>query len=302
MRSLREPNLFIVGAPRCGTTAMYRYLGAHPQILMSRVKEPTYFGSDLRLVNVARPTLADYLAGFVGKQEANWLGEASVHYLFSRRAAGEIKAFSPEARILIMLRDPVEYLYSLHHVALFTGQEDIRDFAAALQAAPLRRQGRTIPRRVQILDFLDYVETARFSEQVERYFDVFGRDRVKVTLLDELRADAAAVYWEVLSFLGVDRGFTPEFAPVNACRRLRSPALRRISKGLQGTVARHLGAGSLPVRTCGRLLRSLDRWNLTDPRPMDPALRNQLAEQFAPEVRRLGALLGRDLSHWSRQV
>lgn len=302
MTASRKPNLFIVGAPRCGTTAMYRYLGAHPQILMSRVKEPTYFGSDLHLVNFTRPTLRDYLAGFAGKEEADWLGEASVTYLFSRRAAAEIRAFNSEARVLIMLRDPVAYLYSLHHMAVFTGQEAIRDFAAALEAAPRRRQGLAIPRRVLVREFLDYTQTALFSDQVERYFDVFGRDRVKILLLDDLRADAAAVYREVLTFLDVDAGFEPEFARINACRRLRSPALRRLSKGIQGAVSRHAGAGSLPDRACRRLLRPVDCWNLTDPRPMDRALRNRLIEQFAPEVRRLGALLGRDLSRWSRRV
>ena len=302
MSASRKPNLFIVGAPRCGTTAMHRYLGAHPRILMSRVKEPTYFGSDLLLVNVARPTLDDYLANFSGKDEAVWRGEASVHYLFSRRAAAEIKAFSPEARILILLRDPVAYLYSLHHIAVFTGQEEIRDFAAALAAAPLRRQGLSIPRRVLILDFLDYLETARFSEQVTRYLDVFGPERVKILLLDDLRADPAAVYREVLAFLDLSPEGERAFPVVNACRRLRSPALRRLSKGIQRTVARVLGTGTLADRACRRLLHPVDRWNLADPRPMDRQLRNQLIEQFEPEVRRLGALLGRDLSHWSRRV
>jgi hypothetical protein len=302
MSNSQKPNFFIVGAPRCGTTAMHRYLGAHPRVRMSRKKEPTYFGSDLRLPNVGRPTLDDYLANFSGKDGAIWRGEASVAYLFSRRAAAEIKAFCPEARILIQLRDPVEYLYSFHHIAVYTGQEDIRDFAAALAAAPLRRQGLSIPRRVRILDFLDYLETARFSEQVTRYLDVLGAERVKILLLDDLRAHPAAVYGDVLAFLGLSPDGEREFPVVNACRRLRSPALRRLSKGIQAAVAHRLGAGTLADRACRRLLRPTDRWNLTDPTPMDRALRNQLIEQFEPEVRRLGALLGRDLSHWSKRV
>jgi hypothetical protein len=93
MIASHRPNLFIVGGPRCGTTAMHRYLCAHPRVRMSRKKEPTYFGSDLRLPNVGRPTLDDYLAHFNGKDGAIWRGEASVTYLFSRRAAAEIKGF-----------------------------------------------------------------------------------------------------------------------------------------------------------------------------------------------------------------
>jgi hypothetical protein len=192
--------------------------------------------------------------------------------------------------------------YALHHIAVFTGQEDIRDFAAALAAAPLRRQGLTIPHRALILDFLDDLETARFSEQVTRYLDVFGPERVTILLLDDLRADPAAVDRDVLGFLGLSPDGERDSPVVNACKRLRSQALRRVSKGAQRNVARYLGAGTLPDRVCRRLLHPLDRWNLTDPRPMDRALRNQLAEQFEPEVQRLGALLGRDLSHWSRQV
>ena len=156
MTTPRHPNLLIVGAARCGTTALWHHLGAHPQVLMSRKKEPSYFGSDLRIWRSVRPTLQKHLENSSGKEEALCLGEASTFYLLSTRAVAEIKAFNPEAKILITLRNPVDFLCSQHHIALFMGQQDMRAFAAALEAVPRRRRGEAIPPQVCVYDFLDY--------------------------------------------------------------------------------------------------------------------------------------------------
>src|SRR5258706_10449866 len=108
---INNPDFFIVGAPKCGTTAMNDYLGQHPDIYMAP-KELHYFGADLKIKD--KISESAYLQYFKNAGNKKILGEASVWYLFSGTAAKEIKNFSPDAKILIMLRNPVEVVYSLH--------------------------------------------------------------------------------------------------------------------------------------------------------------------------------------------
>src|SRR5262245_27125154 len=125
----RQPDVFIVGAPRCGTTAMWQYLGDHPDVYMSPRKEPWFFCRDLRFSDPIPRTLDAYLANFAEAREQARVGEASAWYLYSREAATAIKAFSPAARIIVMLRDPVAVMHSLHDLHVYAGTEDIADFA-----------------------------------------------------------------------------------------------------------------------------------------------------------------------------
>jgi hypothetical protein len=170
-----RPNFFIVGAPRSGTTAMYEYLRQHPDVFMPYRKEPVYFGSDL----TKRPPFLDeagYLKLFGPGKGRSRLGEATVWYLYSETAAAEIKAFDPDARIIIMLRDPVEMIYSLHSHWLFTGNEDIEDFGQALEAEEDRRQGRRLPDDARRPEGLQYRACARYTSHVARYLLTFGPD------------------------------------------------------------------------------------------------------------------------------
>ncbi|QSQ26757.1 sulfotransferase [Pyxidicoccus parkwayensis] len=285
---MRTPNFFIVGAPRCGTTSMYGYLQQHPEVFMSPVKEPHYWSSEL-FPTGHRATEARYLKLFSGARERHArVGEASPSYLFSREAPGRIRAFAPDARIVVMLRNPVDMVYSLHQRRVLVGNEDLLDFEAALAAEEPRRRGELPARGGLYL----YREVGAYAEQVRRYFDTFGRERVHVILHEDLREDVAGTFRSTLRFLGLREDAPVDLAVRNESRRLRSPALHRLITPLRrsrltwGLASRLVALNTKP----GRL------------EPMKPALRQQLAAHFAPDVERLGALLGRDLSHWSREA
>src|SRR5438093_448879 len=139
-----RPDFFIVGAPKCGTTAMYAYLRQHPQIFMPFHKEPLFFGSDLT-TRYGRMSLEEYLALFADASRGQRIGEASAWYLYSATAAAEIKAFAPDAQIVVMLRDPVEVMRAQHSQLLFNMQETLTSFAEALAAEADRRAGRRLP-------------------------------------------------------------------------------------------------------------------------------------------------------------
>lgn len=290
---MRKPNFFIVGAPKCGTTAMQDYLSQHPDIFMPKIKEIHYFGSDLRLEGPA--TLEDYLSLFKEATEEKRVGETSVWYLYSKLAAQEIKRFNPQAQIIVMLRDPVDKIHSNHSYALYRGNEKIADLGAALDDEEDRRNNPHLSRGPLYRDSLGY------TEQVKRYVDIFGWDSLHVIIYDDLKNDVSGTYRGVLEFLGVRLDFEPEFRIINSNKRPRSRALQNfILRPPQSIKA--LGKSALPLPLRHRIIGKLNSLNARRESrpPMDPELRKRLREEFVPEVERLSEFLGRDLSHWSR--
>ncbi len=292
----RWPDFFIVGAPRCGTTAMYEFLGEHPRVFMPSAKEPHFFGSDLPSLPHFVRDRPRYLRLFAGARTAQRVGEASVWYLASCRAAAEIKASVPRARIIVQLRDPVEVMYSLHGLRVLLGQEELVDFEAALAAEPARAAGRRPwPSGLPL-----YRETVRFTDQVGRYLVAFGREAIHVILYDDLCRDVAAVYRGTLAFLGVEPDHQARFRIVNAGHPPRSVALAGLPTRLPRLTA--LLRRVVPLRSRVRLRGWVSGLN-TRPEarpPLAADVRRRLGVELRPEVERLGELLGRDLRHWSR--
>lgn len=303
---MKRPDFFLVGAPKCGTSLMDTFLGRHPDLYMP-TKELHYFGRDLDF-NDPPLTESAYLACFDKAPPGARCGESSTWYLYSRTAAREIREFCPDARIIIMLRNPVSMLYSLHSHQLWTGNEDIRDFGAALEAEPDRKAGRRIPPRSVPKGGLLYTEVARFSEQVARYYEVFGRERVIVVLADDFKKDNAGVYLSVLRFLGartegldMDAILAQDAWTRNENKAPRSRLVTRFLKHPRNQAAMR-GTARGPLPGWRTLLRALRRANIRygERPPMDAAVKARLTATMAPEVRALGALIGRDLSFWSR--
>jgi len=302
-----RPDFFIVGAPKCGTTAMSDYLAAHPDIYMAR-KEMHFFGADLRFgPQFFRRDLAAYLAEFDDWKGQRHAGEASPWYLFSTRAAAEIKAFNPDARIIVMLREPVEMLHSLYYYFRYDGNEPLPTFEEALAAEADRARGRRLCRETYLAQGLAYRQVVRYTEQVRRYFETFGRERVHVIIYDDFAADVFAAYRQTLDFLGVEsKGGAPDFGVVNPAKRIRSPALRAaIGDPLLRSAV--LALRPWMPRAVFAALQRIDArvrdFNACVQRrpPLDPDLRARLKREFAREVGRLSELLGRDLTHWSRE-
>ena len=299
---LKKPDFFIVGAPKCGTTAMNNYLAEHPEIFIPDIKEVHFFGRDLNITKGALRDEGAYLRLFSGATTEKRLGEASVWYLYSKTAAQEIYDFNPDARIVVMLRNPADMLYSQHSQFLYNGNEDIEDFREALAAEPERKAGRRIPKSAHLVDGLFYSETVRYAEQVERYFARFGRENVHIILYDDFRADLPGTYRKLLRFLGVSEDFTPEFAVVNPNKRARSALLRSFVQEPPESIKR-LSRVFFPRSLRQRVMKGLDRANVRyEARaPLDPELKRELEHRFAPEVEKLERLLGRDLP-WTEAV
>jgi hypothetical protein len=302
------PSLFIAGAPRCGTSSLVLYLDAHPQVFMAKPKEPHHFGADLEL----RPRLyaerEAYLKLFEGAGDVRHAGEASVLYMYSRSAPAEILALSPDARVILMLRDPLEMLPSLHTHNLLLNYEDLLDFSQALDAEADRREGRRIPRSCIPPLALQYVRLARFAEPVRFYRDAFGEERVRCILMEDLRKEPERTYAETLRFLDLPEAPTPELTAHNKGLRWRSQRLAQLllpayarANGVAGRSKTRIArrAGALAVNL---LFYPPLRLNLRAARTpkLTRDLRARLREQLKDDVAQLADLLGRDLSGWLR--
>ena len=295
---MNKPNFFIVGAPKSGTTALYEYLKKHPEFFMCPMKEPHFFASDVFGKNRAYriQTLADYLGLFAQARERKRVGECSIAYLGSRSAPKEIKAFNPAARIIIMLRNPVDMMYALHSQHVWDTTEEVVDFQAALKADEKWDFESGQLQRTR-LAWLGYRETARYAQQVRRYFDVFGRENVHVIIYDDFASNTSAVYRDTLRFLDVRPDFQPDFPVINSNHRARSMRVQRFLLRRPMVLLR-----ITPPRLRKVVGRFFLRLNTTyGPRPpMDPELRRRLLKEFEPEVEELSSLLGRDLSSWCK--
>lgn len=290
---MRRPNFFIVGAAKSGTTSMLHYLGQHPEIAMPQRREPIFFGRDLASHTKRICKLDDYLQLFAECGSKKVVGEKTVWYLYSRTAAEEIKEFDKNAKILILLRNPVDVVHSLHHQFLSTGNEDVESFDRALALESDRAAGRALPNSAHFPAGLLYTRVPLYCDQVARYLQAFGRDNVLIVSFEEFSHRTAKTYAGALSFLEVSQGFAPEFVTYNKKTRPRVKQLENVG-----------GGASSPFR----LLPSSLRWRLRrlnrveDKRAaMSAATRARLQEMFRPDIERLSALLDRDFTPWCRR-
>lgn len=298
--SLRRPNFFIVGAPKCGTSSMHHYLRQHPDIFMPAYrKEPQFFATDLPSIRFQHG-LNEYLKLFSEAASESRIGEATTWYLYSKTASRELKTFDPDARIIIMLRHPLETMHSLHNQWLYNGNEDIQDFAQALSCEARRRKGEDLPRKCFFPEGLLYRDVVRFSEQVSRYMDLFGTRNVHVILFEDLRHKTDETYGGLLRFLGVDDEHEPSLGVVNASQKAFFPGLNRF---LNTEPARPIGGLIRKVTTQGmrRSIRKriMDLNTYAHPRrPLDARFRRKLLAEFQGEIRSLSGIIDRDLSGW----
>jgi hypothetical protein len=291
-----RPNFFIVGAPKCATTSLWRYLEGHPEVFVSAVKEPHHFGSDVR-AELGFDRREQYLGLFAGAGTAKAIGEASVWYLRSADAAGEIAAFERRARIIAMVREPVSQIRSLHHHYVARGIEDLPDLGAALAAGPDRFRGRRTG-RPGIPAFLDYLQVPRYAEQLARYLAVFPADQVHVIIQEEFGADTAGGFRAVLRFLGVDDSYQPVFERHLESRRSRTPGTTRWLFAPPPPLRRAVRR-VVPPLIRARLHKLIRRPYFmatsvkAPPAAIDPDLEARLRGEFAPQVERLARLIDR---------
>jgi hypothetical protein len=303
----RMPDFFIVGHPKCGTTALYEALRRHPQIYMPAGKEPWFFGQELHVRTPPRPegtpqTLEAYMRLFAAAGPEQRAGEATALYLWSQTAAARLAEVQPNARIIAILREPASFLRSLHLQFVQSYVETEGDLRTALALEDERRHGRSIPRRTYWPQALLYSDHVRYVEQLRRYHAVFPAQNVLVLIYDDFRADNEGTMRSVLRFLDVDDARPVEVSDANPTVRARSPRLHGLLHGLtvgQGPLA-SAAKEAIKVLTPQRIRRralhaTQRRVVFAAPGPADEELTRELRRRFKPEVVAISKYLNRDL-------
>jgi hypothetical protein len=295
---MKKPNLFIVGAAKSGTTAMNDFLNQHPDIFMAQ-KELHFFGSDLN-INQPKLTEQQYLDFFKEGQQKKIIGESSVWYLFSREAVKEIKAFSPDSKIIIMLRNPVEMMQALHKQNIYDANEDIINFEEAVAAVTDRKNGKRLPKNLEHLSCLLYTDVAKYYEQVKRYFDAFGKENVHTIIYDDFKNDNLKTYRSVLNFLEVDPAFEPTFEIINQNKEIKNLSIHQFIKHPPDKL-RQITRVVIPHKPLRHfLMDKISKWNVKtfERHPLDEQLKKKQQKEIAEDVMRLSELLQRDLTFW----
>jgi Sulfotransferase domain len=257
---------------------------------MSAPKEPQFFARDFLGDRRRILGLEEYLDCFAGAKDEQVVGEASTAYFASEIAPREIKAFAPAARIIIMVRNPVDKMYSRFNDARFTNMEHHVSFEAALNAE--RAEGPSFG--------LGYRESSRYAQRVQRYLSIFGRENVHVIVYDDFKERTRETYQETLRFLNVRPDTRSYFPTLNSAKTVRSMRLQEFVRS-PPKVLKEVARIAMPQAMRRRLRDLFSSANvLSAPRPpLDPGLRRQMQREFQDDVEQLGSLIGRDLSYWS---
>lgn len=303
------PHFIIAGAPRCGTTALYQYLSENPLIYMSQVKELNYFAFDFPNVQKIRFTSQeDYLKVFQGADFRHMaVGEASPFYLFSQEAFKNIYSFNPKIKIILSLRNPLNFVQSFHQLNLSLLREDIADLQTAWNLQSDRKNGEKIPKSCREPELIQYGELGKFGKHMNELLKIFPREQVMVIIFEDFAANPKKIYENILSFIDVPSDRRSDFPPVNANFKNRSKLIANLLHPPQSVYQFFIRATSIFgvnfMKHVTLFYNRIERLNVTESKrePLDPEFRKQLLDFFRKDIHLLEDLIGRDLSIWTEE-
>lgn len=299
------PSVYLIGAPKAGTTSLAYWLAGHPEVFFSVPKEPYHWASDypgLR-AHYGFDSRAAYEQLFAAPDagRARLRAEGSTNYLYSRSAVPAILADVGQPRFIVALRQPADLLRSYHRTQLVTLNEDETDFAAAWRRSLDGRGPQTTPLDPKLVD---YPMVGGLGAAVERLLGLVPRDSVHFVLFDDLAADPATTWTDLTAFLDIAQAPSPSFEIHNASTKTyRSASLRRLTHRPPALLAGPMRQLRQWSRTTSNPLAAKLKATMWRPqgRPQaNPAVRACVTQFFAADIQRLGELIDRDLSPWVR--
>jgi len=303
------PNTFIIGAPKCGTTSLSNYLAQHPQVYFSNPKEPLYWADDFPMANNASycpiKNFEDYLLLFKKANASHRIiAEGTTTYLYSKTAVKRILSTVPDAKFIVMLRNPIDLAYAWHGELVYNSTEDEPNFEIAWNLQKTRSQGNKIPRSCQVPEFLQYGLVGKLGSQVKRMLDLAPRTQCHFIFMDDLQKNMRQEFLNVTEFLGLEPDSRAKAERANSSKQMRFPfvaqlfftppqPLAPIAKGIR----RHFHKLPSPLKTrLNNFFRPARSRNI-----LNPTFRRHLEEYFEDDILLLASLLQRDLSSWNQQ-
>ena len=290
------PDFFIVGAPKSGTTALDYHLNLHPEVFMAK-KELHFFGSDIGIIQEDM-NKEEYLSFFNNSKENQLKGESSVWYLFSKNAAKEIKDFNPNAKIIVLLRNPID---SLHSQYIYNGIETNQDFDSAFNADTERLQNNIEFPCNYFKNRPPYLKSVQYYTQLKRYFEIFEKENILILLHEDLSNNFLETYNKVLEFLRVeDKSFTPEIKDINSRKKVKNIKVHQLSKS-PPNLLKKIFRVIIPVKSARHaIMQNIDDVNIKTQKkePISNETKQKIIEVTLPEIKKLEQLIHRDLSAW----
>ena len=293
------PNFLILGAPKAGTTALYRYLKEHPQVYMSPIKEPKFFALEGEKIDFRGPydwkkdyitDIETYRALFKEVSDEVAIGEASPWYLHISKAPERIQHHIPDARLIAILRDPVERAYSQFLSLVRQGLEPLTDFAQAMETEEERIRNNWSPR-------WHYKQRGFYYAQLKHYFDLFDRSQIRVYLHEDFKTNSISVMQDIFRFLDVDDTFVPDTSQKHNMTYIhRNKVLHKLLKEQNPlkSILKPLISSSLRegIKT------NLTTLNIGKRPQIQPKVREQFIQEYREDILKLQELIQRDLSAW----
>lgn len=310
IRSGLVPNLFIIGAPKCATTSLFEWLGAHPEICPASVKETYYLlDRDYPMFSDASPTyhrdnLAGYAAYFDHAQDETYRLEATPDYLYQATALEVIPRLETNAQVIVVLRKPSERIYSLFKFArnIMGNIDPDISFANFVNA---------IVNETELLDGRPILQCAichsRYADYLGDWISALGRERVHVLLFEELANEPRVTLSQLTNVLGIDPAYYDSFDFVvhNRSGKVKNMALHRARNATRDALGRHVSR-FIPAAVKQAGYAVYNRLNIgtgSDNRSAsDLRTLASMDERFLSHNRRLERLLKRDLSLWNRST
>ena len=284
-----KPNFFIIGTFKGGTTSLHQYLSQHPDVFMPRLKETRYFafiesascsdGKYLDEIQYPIRTLEQYLSLFEAAQGQKAIGEASPVYLDSPGVAKRLASFDPEAKIIVSLRDPVARAVSGYQMWVRSGKE--------------RR-----PPNLALRPGERWVEGSIYAPKLERYYEHFPHENIKVILFEDLVKDATETVRELFDFLNVARNFGVDTrSTFNSGGMPRSRIAQKTLYRLRTLARRHPELAKLAPKWLHRTYHSARTSNL-QPIEIPEEIETRLARYFVDDARRVARITGVNTAVW----
>jgi len=274
---IKKPNLFIVGFPRTGSTSVYNYLSGHPEVFVCPVKEP----GDWKHLTTFTGNVDKYLKRFFEHKNEKIIVDATTGYILNDDAAKAISEFNADAKIIIIIREPIEYLLSFYWKA-FSLTGVWKDFKS------------------DILEQKEYTKI-NYEERVKRYYQYFGKNKVKVIIYDDYKRDNAAMFREITEFLEISTYLQVNYNIANRTNVFKNKVMQNIYEALlYSTICTTVRNGVKRLVSTSRYRIMIEKakkiFYTSAPRiPFSQDFTQELRQKYFKDVVELGELLDRDL-------
>lgn len=276
-----SPSFFVVGAAKSGTTALWYYFQQHPEIFVTKdiaYKELGYYSNQYGISDKKK-----YLNFFKEAKQNQKIGEVCHAYLTSEESAEWIKKDVPEAKIIIILRNPIDRAYSLYNWMVMHGYENCTSFNKALKKEFRRKKEKPKLSHSFLQNYM-YYNSGLYYEQVKRYFDIFGKSKVLVLTHEDFRENQLLKLNEIYDFLNVKPVINIKKKGVNKSRKVLSIKLQYLFRKYL------LKKNKRKLKT--KIIQKLFSLNMnsTKLKEISPALKDKLKNNYSSDIEKLSKL------------